>query len=188
MNHHLARNWWLVVLRGILAILFGLTAFVWPDITWVVLVLMFGIYTLVDGLATVGTGLSRTKDSPRWWAFLVEGLISIAAAVVVLIWPELTAFIMVLLIAGWAVLTGILEIIAAIRLRHEINNEWLLALGGSVSIALGFLLFLRPVAGGLAIIWTVAAYAVIFGVLLIALGFRLKNQNVSGNRQALRSA
>jgi uncharacterized membrane protein HdeD (DUF308 family) len=95
---------------------------------------------------------------------------------------------MVLVIATWAVLTGILEIVAAIRLRHEINNEWLLALGGIISIALGFLLFLRPVAGGIAIIWTVAAYAVIFGVLLIALGFRLKNQTVPGDRQALRSA
>ena len=149
---------------------------------------MIGIYRLVDGLVAIGTGLSRTKDSPRWWAVLVEGPISIAAAVVALIWPQLTGLIMVLVIATWAVLTGILEIVAAIRLRHEINNEWLLALGGIVSIALGFLLFLRPVAGGIAIIWTVAAYAVIFGVLLIAPGFRLKNQNVPGDRQALRSA
>lgn len=188
MDHHLARNWWLVVLRGVLAILFGLTAFVWPDLTWVVLVLMFGIYTLVDGLVAIGTGLSRAKDSPRWWAFFVDGLINIAAAVVALIWPQLAGLIMVLVIATWAVLTGILEIVAAIRLRREINNEWLLALGGIVSIALGFLLFLKPIAGGIAIIWTVAAYAVIFGVLLIALGFRLKNQNVTGDRQALRSA
>jgi uncharacterized membrane protein HdeD (DUF308 family) len=94
---------------------------------------------------------------------------------------------MVLVIAVWAVLTGILEIVVAIRLRHEINNEWLLALGGIVSMALGVFLFLRPVAGGIAIIWTVAAYAVIFGVLLIALGFRLHNQNVPGDRQNLRS-
>jgi uncharacterized membrane protein HdeD (DUF308 family) len=97
--------------------------------------------------------------------------------VVALTWPEVTAFIMVLLIAGWVVFTGILEIVAAIRLRHEINNERLLALGGMVCIVLGVLLFIQPVAGGIAIIWTVAAYAVIFGVLLIALGFRLKNQN-----------
>ena len=127
-------------------------------------------------------------DSPRWCAFFVEGLISIGAAVVALIWLELTAFIMVLLIAGWAVFTGILEFVAAIRLRHEINNEWLLALGGMVCIVLGVLLFIQPVAGGIAIIWTVAAYAMSFGVLLIALGFRLKNQNAPGSRQALRSA
>lgn len=188
MNNTLARNWWLVVLRGVLAILFGFTAFVWPDLTWVVLIMMFGIYKLVDGLVTVGTGLSHAKDSPRWWAFLVEGLVSIGAAVVALIWPQLTGLIMVLVIAGSAVLTGILEIVAAIRLRHEINNEWLLALGGSVSIALGVFLFLQPFAGGIAIIWTAASYAVIFGVLLIALGFRLRNQKVPGDRQALRSA
>jgi uncharacterized membrane protein HdeD (DUF308 family) len=108
--------------------------------------------------------------------------------VVALVWPQLTGSILVLVIAGWAVLTGILEIIAAIRLRHEINNEWLLALGGIVSIALGVILFSRPVVGSIAIIWTVAAYAVIFGVLLIALGFRLRSQNAPDSPQALRSA
>jgi uncharacterized membrane protein HdeD (DUF308 family) len=176
------------VLRGVLAILFGLAAFVWPSITWIVMVMMLSIYTLVDGLVALGTSLSRTKDSPRWWAFFVEGLISIGSAVVALIWLELTAFIMVLFIAGWAVFTGILEIVIAICLRHEINNEWLLALGGMVSSVLGVLLFIQPVAGGIAIFWTVAAYAMIFGVLLIALGSRLKNQNAPGSRQALRSA
>jgi len=188
MNNAVARNWWLVVLRGILAILFGLTAFVWPAYTWIVLVFMFGIYTLVGGLAAVGTGLSRAKDSSRWWTSLLKGMISISAAVIALIWPQLTGLIMVLVITGGAVLTGVLEIIAAIHLRHEINNEWLLAVGGIVSIALGVFLFLQPVAGGIAILWTVAAFVVIFGVLLIALGFRLKNQNMPGDRQALRSA
>jgi MFS family permease len=139
------------------------------------------------------TGRDRNRPLPRkrfaaLVGFFCGGLISIAAAVVALIWPQLAGLIIVLVIATWAVLTGILEIVAAIRLRHEINNEWLLALGGIISIALGFLLFLKPIAGGIAIIWTVAAYAVIFGVLLIALGFRLKNQNVTGDRQALRSA
>jgi uncharacterized membrane protein HdeD (DUF308 family) len=188
VNNALTRNWRLVVLRGVLAILLGLAAFVWPSITWIVMVMMFGIYTLMDGLVALGTGLSRTTDSPRWWGFFGEGLISIGVAVVALIWPELTAFIIIFLIAGLAVFTGILEIVAAIRLRHEINNEWLLALGGMISIVLGVLLFIQPVAGGIAIIWTVAAYAMIFGVLLIALGFRLKNQSAPGSRQALRSA
>lgn len=188
MNKALARNWWLVVLRGILAILFGLTAFVWPAITWSVLVFMFGIYTLLGGLAATGTSLSRAKDSPRWWASLLKGVIAIGAAGIALIWPQLTGLIIVFVIAGGAVLTGALEIIAAIHLRHEINNEWLLAVGGIVSISLGVLLFLQPVAGGIAILWTVAAFAVIFGVLLIALGFRIKNQNMPGDRRALRPA
>jgi len=188
MNNALARNWWLVVLRGILAILFGLTAFVWPAITWIVLVFMFGIYTLVDGLAALGTSLSRAKNGPRWWTSLLKGVMSIGAAVMALIWPQLTGLVMVLVIAGGAIFTGVLEIIAAIHLRHEINNEWLLAVGGIVSITLGVFLFLQPAAGGMAILWTVAAFAMIVGVLLIALGFRLKNQNMSGDRRALRSA
>jgi uncharacterized membrane protein HdeD (DUF308 family) len=107
--------------------------------------------------------------------FLVEGLISIAAGVSALVWPGLAALVLLYIIASWAVFTGILEIVAAVRLRHEIDNEWMLALGGVVSIALGLLLFFQPAAGGLAIIWTIAAYAVIFGVLLVILSFRLRN-------------
>lgn len=187
MDNVLARNWWLVILRGVLAILFGLAAFVWPAITFVILVWMFGIYALADGLVAIGTGLARTKGSSRWWVFLLEGLVNIIAGVIALIWPGLAAIVIVLLIAGWAILTGILEIVAAIRLRNEISNEWFLALGGGVSIVLGVVLFLQPAAGGIALIWTVAAYAVIFGVLLIGLGFRLKNQNISGDQEALHS-
>ena len=118
----------------------------------------------------------------------MEALISIAAGVVALIWPQLTGLIMVLVIATRTILAGTLEIVTAIRLRHKVNNEWLPASGGLVSIVLGVLLFLKPFAGGIAIIWTVAAYAVIFGVLLVALGFRLRNKNVLGDRRALRSA
>ncbi|HEX6270096.1 MAG TPA: HdeD family acid-resistance protein [Anaerolineales bacterium] len=183
-----ARNWRLVVLRGILAILFGVMAFGWPSMTWIILIMMFGVYTLADGLVALGTGLSRTNGSPRWWTVLLEGVLSLAAAVVALLWPEIIALIMVFVIAGWAVLTGILEIVAAIRLRAEIKNEWLLALGGLVSIALGVFLFFQPVTGGIAIIWTLAAYAMIFGVLLIALGLRLRDRIMSGDLRRLHSA
>ncbi len=183
MVRSLSQNWWLVILRGIFGILFGLAAFVWPAITWLTLIVMFGIYAIVDGLVAIITGLSRTKDSPRWWTFLLEGLISIGAGVVALIWPGLTSLVLVYMIASWAVITGILEIVAAIRLRNEITNEWMLGVGGLVSIALGVLLFLRPVAGGLAIIWTIAAYALIFGVLLVVLGFRRRNWRAPGTRE-----
>jgi uncharacterized membrane protein HdeD (DUF308 family) len=175
MVRSLSQNWWLVLLRGVLAILFGILAFVWPEITLLTLVVMFGVYAIVDGLVAVWTGLSRTKDSPRWWIFLVEGLISIGAGVIALIWPGLATLVLIYMIASWAVITGVLEIVAAIRLRNEITNEWMLGLGGLISIALGVLLFLQPLAGGLAIIWIIAAYAIIFGVLLVVLGFRLKN-------------
>jgi uncharacterized membrane protein HdeD (DUF308 family) len=187
MVRTLSQNWWLVVLRGVLAILFGVLTFVWPAITLLTLVVMFGVYAIVDGLIAVWTGLSRTKDSSRWWTFLLEGLISIGAGVIALFRPGLATLVFIYMIASWAVITGILEIVAAIRLRNEITNEWMLGLGGVVSIALGVLLFLQPLAGGLAIVWTVAAYAIIFGVLLVILGFRLRNWKAPSAREPLPS-
>jgi uncharacterized membrane protein HdeD (DUF308 family) len=175
MVRSLSQNWWLLVLRGVLAILFGVLAFLWPGITLLTLIVMFGVYAIVDGLMAIVAGLSRTKESPRWWTFLVEGLIGIAAGVSALLWPGLATLVLVYIIASWAVFTGILEIVAAIRLRHEITNEWMLALGGLISVALGILLFFQPAAGSLAILWLIGSYAVIFGILLVILGFRLRN-------------
>lgn len=175
MVRTLSQNWWLVVLRGVLGILFGLLAFVWPGITWLTLVIMFGIYAIVDGLVAIGTGFARSRESSRWWTFLLEGLINIGAGAAALIWPGLATLVILYVIATWAVFTGILEIIAAIRLRHEISNEWMLALGGVISIAVGVVLFFQPAAGSLAIIWIIGAYALIFGILLVILGFRLRN-------------
>jgi uncharacterized membrane protein HdeD (DUF308 family) len=171
----------------VLAILFGLSAFIWPGITWLTLILFFGVYAIVDGLIAIGTGFARTKDTPRWWAFLLEGLISIGAGVVALIWPDLATLVLVYMIAAWAVFTGILEIVAAIRLRHEIDNEWFLALGGILSIGLGILLFLQPAAGSLALIWMIGGYALVFGVLMVILGFRLRNWKAPDTRVPLTS-
>lgn len=176
--NNLTQNWWMVVLRGVLAILFGLTAFVWPGVTWLTLVFLFGVYAVVDGIIAVVTGLRHTKDSPRWWIFLIEGLVSIAAGVLAFLRPGVTSFVLVVLIAAWAIITGVLEIVAAIRLRREITNEWTLGLGGLLSILLGVFLFLQPVAGGLALIWMIGAYAVLFGILLISLGFRLRKAQI----------
>lgn len=174
MVRALSQYWWLVVLRGVLGILFGLAAFVWPGITWLTLLILFGIYAIVDGLIAVGTGLARTRETSRWWVFLLEGLISIGAGVVALLFPALATMVLIYVIASWAIITGVLEIAAAIRLRHEIANEWFLALGGVVSIGLGVLLFLRPLAGSVAIIWIIGAYALLFGILMVILGFRLR--------------
>jgi uncharacterized membrane protein HdeD (DUF308 family) len=174
MVRSLSQNWWLVVLRGVLAILFGVSAFIWPGITWLTLIFLFGLYAIADGLIAIWTGFSRTRESPRWWTFLLEGLLSIGAGVVALIWPDLTTLVLIYMIAFWAVFTGVLEIVAAIRLRHEITNEWFLALGGVLSIGLGILLFLQPAAGSLAIIWMIAGYALLFGILLVILGIRLR--------------
>jgi uncharacterized membrane protein HdeD (DUF308 family) len=188
MARSLSQNWWLVVLRGLLAILFGVLAFVWPAITWLTLIIMFGVYAIVDGIIAIVSGLSRSKETPRWWTFLVEGLLGIGAGIVALVWPEVTSLVLIYMIASWAVITGILEIAAAIRLRNEISNEWLLGLGGLVSIGLGILLFFQPAAGGLAIIWTIAAYALIFGVLLVILGFRLRSWKAPEARTPIPSA
>lgn len=187
MTRSLTENWWLVVLRGVLAILFGILAFVWPGITGLTLILMFGVYAIVDGIVAIVTGLSRTRESSRWWVFLVEGLLGIAAGVIAFIRPDVTSLVLIYIIASWAVFTGILEIVAAIRLRNEISKEWMLGLGGLVSIALGVLLFLRPAAGGLAIIWTIGAYALVFGILLVILGFRLRNWKAPDARTPLAS-
>src|SRR5690349_15955792 len=171
----LTQNWWMLILRGVLAIMFGLAAFVWPGITWFSLVILFGAYALVDGVIALATGLLQAGDSSRWWVFLLEGVAGIGAGVIAFLWPGLTAYVLLLVIASWAIITGVLEIAAAVRLRREITNEWTLGLGGLLSIGLGVLLFMRPVIGGLALVWTIGAYALLFGVLLIALGFRLRN-------------
>jgi uncharacterized membrane protein HdeD (DUF308 family) len=171
----LSQNWWLVVLRGVLAILFGIAAFIWPGITLLTLIVMFGVYAIFDGLIAIWTGLSRTRESSRWWMFLLEGLLSIGAGIAALVWPGLATLVFIYIMAFWAVFTGILEIVAAIRLRHEITNEWFLALGGVLSVGLGILLFLQPAAGSLAIIWIIASYALVFGILLLILGIRLRS-------------
>ena len=175
---NLTRNWWLVVVRGVLAALFGVVALFWPGLTWLVLVLMFGVYAIVDGAFDMLSGVVRSRYSSRWWVFLLEGIVSVAAGVIALMRPGWAALALVIVIAVWAILTGILEIAAAIRLRREITNEWLLGFSGFMSILLGILLFFQPTTGGLVVILMIGAYALIFGMLLVALGFRLRKMDV----------
>ena len=176
---NLVRNWWLVVVRGVLAILFGVTTFLWPGLTLLVLVLMFGVYAVIDGIVAIIAGVVGSKYSPRWWMFLVEGIVSLAAGIIAIMRPGLAGFVLVAVIAAWAILTGILEIAAAIRLRREITNEWMLAFAGFVSIVLGVVLFFQPVAGGLVITLMIGSYALIFGIMLVVLGFRLRRLDIS---------
>ena len=175
----LTHNWWLVVLRGVAAILFGLAAFAWPGLTLLVLITLFAVYAIIDGFIAVVTGLSHTHDSPRWWVFLLEGLVGIGIGVAALVWPGVTTLAILAMIAAWAILTGVLEIVAAVRLRREINNEWFLALGGFLSVGVGILLIAQPVAGTLAVIWMIGAYELVAGVVWIALGFRLRNREIT---------
>jgi uncharacterized membrane protein HdeD (DUF308 family) len=170
----LARNWWSLVLRGAVAIVFGIITFAWPGITLAALVLLFGAYALIDGVVSLIGIFHGSRENERWWALLLEGLTGIGAGLVTFFWPGITALALVFVIAAWAFVTGIFEIVAAIRLRHVITGEWVLVLSGILSVILGVLFAAIPIVGALAIAMTVGIYAVIFGVLMVSLGFRLR--------------
>ncbi len=171
----LARHWWTLALRGLVAILFGVMAFAWPTITLTILVLLFGVYALVDGVFAIVAAVSAPKELRKWWMLLIEGLISVGIGVLSIVWPGMTALALLWLIAFWAVLTGIFEIGTAIQLRKVIEGEWLLILSGILSILFGLLLVVMPGAGALAVIWIIGLYAVAFGVLLVVLAFRMRS-------------
>lgn len=173
MVTQLARNWWVVVLRGMLAIVFGVLTLVWPGIALEVLVLLFGAYALVDGVFAVIAALSNTAGAQRWWV-LLEGIVGIAAGVIAFIWPGITVFALLYVIAAWAVITGIFEIMTAIEQRRVIDNEWLLVISGILSVVFGVFIALFPGAGALSVIWLIGFYAMVFGILFIALGVRMR--------------
>lgn len=183
MLNLLARNWWLLALRGLLALIFGFLALIWPAITLRVLVILFGAYALVDGLFRVITALKDTRK--RWGILLLEGVIGIAVGIVAFIWTDITALALLYLIAAWALVTGILEIIVAVWLRKELRDEWLLGLAGLASVVLGLLLAIWPGSGALAIVWLIGGYAIVFGVLLIVLAFRLRSWGKSLKRKGM---
>jgi len=170
----LARNWWAVVLRGVLAIAFGLIAFFYPTLTLPVLVLLFGAYALVDGVFAFLAAMRAAARHERWGALILEAISGVAAGVLTFVWPALTALVLLYLIAAWAFITGVFEIIAAVRLRKEIAGEWMLGLGGIASIVFGVLLVINPGTGALAVTWLIGLYAMLFGVLLLGVGLRLR--------------
>jgi uncharacterized membrane protein HdeD (DUF308 family) len=169
----LAKNWWVLLLRGIAAIIFGVLAFAWPGITLLTLVMLYGAYALVDGMLAIVAAITGGTSAPRWWLAII-GLLGVAAGILTIAMPGLTATLLLFFIAGWAVATGVFQIIGAIRLRKEIDNEWLLILGGIISVLFGIGVVMAPGAGALALVWVIGMYAVIEGVLLIAFAFRLK--------------
>jgi uncharacterized membrane protein HdeD (DUF308 family) len=173
----LARNWWALALRGLAAILFGILAFAWPGITLFVLILFFGAYMLVDGIFSIVAAVRAAGEEERWWLLLIQGILGVLAGLVAFFWPGLTALALLYFIAAWAIVTGILEIVAAIRLRREIEGEWALGLSGALSVIFGVLLIVLPApAGLLSLVWLVGAYAVATGVLLLILAFRVRSE------------
>ena len=174
MFAQLSRNWWVVVLRGVLAILFGVMALIWPGLTLEVLVLFFGVYAFVDGVFAIVAAFTNRAGRQIWWVLLLEGLVGMAAGLIAFFRPGLATLVLLYVIAFWAITTGVLEILAAIRLRKEINGEWKLALSGVLSMGFGILLLLFPAAGVLTIIWMIGIYSIIFGVILLILGRSLR--------------
>jgi uncharacterized membrane protein HdeD (DUF308 family) len=170
----LVKNWWAVALRGAAALVFGILTALWPDIGLTALVVLFGSFAIVYGVFNIITAVRRRRDERRWWALLLEGVVSVAVGTVTLIMPDLTALALVYVIAAWAILTGILEIAAAIMLRRHIRGEWWLALAGMLSVAFGAVLAIWPGVGALALVLWIGAYAIVLGILLIALGFKLR--------------
>ncbi|HEY3031629.1 MAG TPA: HdeD family acid-resistance protein [Bradyrhizobium sp.] len=163
----------MLLLRGIAAIIFGVLAFAWPGVTLLTLILFYGAFALVDGVLAIIAAITGGAPGPRWWLVIV-GLLGIAAGLLTFLMPGLSALVLLFFIAGWAIATGVFQIIGAIQLRKEIDNEWLLILGGIISVLFGIGVMLAPGAGALALIWVIGTYAVIIGVLLVALAFRLK--------------
>jgi uncharacterized membrane protein HdeD (DUF308 family) len=172
----LASRWGWIVLRGVVAILFGLFAFSRPGVIGLTLVLMFAAYSFISGIAAIVSAArgGREGDS-RWGTLLLEGLLYIAAGIVAVLWPAATGLAFLWVIAVWAIVAGALEISSAIRLRRVMEHEWALGLAGLLSVAFGVLVLFRPLVGGLAVVFWLGAYAILFGVLQMVLGFRLRS-------------
>jgi uncharacterized membrane protein HdeD (DUF308 family) len=167
------RNWWTFVFRGTCAIAFGFFAWFWPGMTLLALLLTWGVLACVNGVVTLASAFARDGYEPRW-ILLLEGGVSLLAGAVSLTYPRFTAMLFLYLLAAWAVLSGIVEIIAAYRLRAEIRGEFWLGFAGVLSLLFGIMLIVKPGAGALTVIWLIASYSVLFGVVLVASGLHLK--------------
>jgi uncharacterized membrane protein HdeD (DUF308 family) len=171
----LARRWWMLVLRGVLAVLFGLLAIVWPGITVLALVLLWGAYTLVDGIASVMLGLAdRSAGTEHRLTYGLLGVLGIVVGAFTFLWPQITAVVLLVLIALWALIAGVAQIVAAIRLRKVISNEWFLGLTGALCVILGVLLIVQPAEGAIGLVIAIATFAIVWGVTLILFGLRLR--------------
>lgn len=169
------RNWWMLALRGVLAIIFGLIVLFLPHIALLAFIIAFAVYAIVDGIATVVVAIRERETLSRWGWVLVEGALSIAAGILAFAYPGITALALLFIIAAYAVLTGIMEIVAAFSMREHVSHEWALVIAGALSIVFGIILFAHPGAGILAILWLVGIYSIVFGVLFIIRAFQLRS-------------
>ena len=170
----LSRHWWVLLVRGLLAITFGLIAWFQPEITAASLVLLFGVFAFSDGVFAIWQAFSGRNDHDDWWVLLLEGLLGIGAGLLTFFVPVVTAIALLVFIAAWAIARGLMQIIVAIRIRKEIEGEWILILGGLASLVFGVILLTNPEAGALGLLWVIAFYAITIGVILVALALRVR--------------
>lgn len=175
LSEVLAEQWWVVALRGVIAIIFGLICFFFTPAAILAAVLFFSAYMLVDGVLAIVSGVKAARNGQRWGLLILEGIVDIAAGVIAFAWPGMAALVFVLLIGIWAVISGALLVYAAFSLKLD-HGRWWLALAGVASIVFGILLFVAPVIGAVVLTWWIGAYAVAFGILLLILGFKLRGK------------
>jgi uncharacterized membrane protein HdeD (DUF308 family) len=174
--HALARNWWLVLLRGICAIVVGLLAFIWPGATLLALVMLYGAFAIADGILALGAAVSGDTPTPRWWLAVV-GVLGVVAGLIAFLWPGLTATVLQVFIAAWAITTGVMQMVGAFMLRKEIDDEWYLIAAGALWVVFGLVLVLKPAVGVIALLYTIGSFAIIYGALLISFALRLRSHS-----------
>lgn len=182
MVERIARGWWVLAIRGGLAVLFGILALFLPGAALTALVTLFGVYALADGVVALLTAARFTHTDERWSLLVIEGIVGVVAGIISLVHPAATALALVYLVAAWAILTGILEIAAAIRLRRVIAGEWALGALGIVSVLLGIGILAAPGGGLVILVWMIGAYAFVFGLGLLSLAWRLRRMNTDHER------
>jgi uncharacterized membrane protein HdeD (DUF308 family) len=180
----IAENWSLVALRGAASILFGALAIAWPDLTLLGLVWLFGIYAVLDGIFNIASGVRGVRERRRDWVLVLLGIAGIAAGVIAIVWPGITALVLIVFIGAWAVVTGALEIVAAIRMRSQGGARWLLILAGLASVMFGVLVMWFPGAGALALVLVIGSYAIASGALLLVAAYRLRALNDADHTEA----
>lgn len=173
MIEALARNWWMLAVRGVVALIFGVMAWVWPGITVLALIILFGAYALADGVFALVAAARGVPGQSRGW-LAVSGVCGVLLGLFAFAWPAATGLVLLVLIAAWAVVTGVMEIVAAISMRHEIRGEWWLVLAGAVSVLFGLLLFSAPVSGAIAVVWVIGLFSILYGIVLLGAAFRVR--------------
>ena len=167
-------RWWVFLLRGLAAIIFGVLVLIWPRITLLTLITLFGVFVLLDGIFSLAAGIVSIGRNKRWWAMLFSGLLGVAIGVLTFLWPDITGVVLLYFIAAWAVVIGIMDIVIALQLRREIEGEWMMILDGVFSLLIGILFFVFPQTSALALVTLIALFVIAVGIILIVLALRLR--------------